>query len=132
MQGFNRMQLLALFLGAALFAATSNPPAPLDNNDWFTSKFTELVRTETRAPKATIEIAERSLWHYDSMGYWQVVRFRFYAHSPVTDQDVNTAGVVLFVYNPASHVAELMSPAVAGIAVKVGREKQEPSPSPSA
>jgi hypothetical protein len=119
----NRMQLLTLFLGAALFAATSNPPAQLNDDYWFSSKFTELVRAECCAPEAKITITERSPWHYESARYWQVVHFKFHAVSPVIGQPVDTAGFVVFVYDPVAEKAELMSVQAAMIAVKAGREK---------
>jgi hypothetical protein len=79
---------LALILAAAqLDAATSaiTPPAPLDNNEWFTGKVTELIKAETSAPEAKIEVTDRGKWHYqrltDTMRYWQIVRFKFHGHS---------------------------------------------------
>jgi hypothetical protein len=129
---------LGLILAVAqLNGATSviAPPAPLDNNEWFTGKVIELIRTETHAPEAKIEVTDRGKWHYqrldETMRYWQIVRFKFSAHSPVTDQDIDTAGYVVFAYDPLTQKPELISVEDAAAAVKAGKAKDEPSPSPS-
>ncbi len=66
-----------------------------------------------------------------TMRYWQIVRFKFRAHSPVIDQDIDTAGYVVFAYDPLTQKPELISVEDAAAAVKAGKAKDEPSPSPS-
>jgi hypothetical protein len=118
-----------IFAVAQLDASEPWPKIPTEcsSNDWFMDHFTSLVREAMESPTAAIEITERSKfgwrWMRGCPRLHQVVAFKFTAHSPVDGSDHSGSGLTVFVYDPASGTAEIMTATEASRVIKEGFEQ---------
>ena len=129
----------SVFFCFSLQAEEYGPDTQGSANKAMDSSIVSLIRDAMSAPKAEIEVKNRTEWQIDyfekeSTRWWSVVNFHFKVYSPVAGKTLSGIALTVFVYNPANSETLIMTPEDAAVAILRGRQLNsapEPAPSPT-